>query len=90
MAIQVLLLDGFDTAIIGTGLNAGGLECVVYDGYKVQNILRELEYPGSLEEFLAELETLSPSPPELNTPLFVFIDERDVDEDTAGRAGRIH
>lgn len=90
MAIQVLLLDGFDTAIIGTGLNAGGLECVVYDGYKAQNILRELEYPGSLEEFLAELGAVSPSPPEPNAPLFVFIDERVVDEVTAGRAGLIH
>ena len=77
-SVSMVVLEGLDDAIIGTGAQYPGLEVLVYDGYKVFSILRKAGYnEEQAEEYLSSLqiETLGDL-----APIFVFMDNEVVDD----------
>jgi hypothetical protein len=78
--VQVVALEGFDQAIIGTAYR-GGNEVLVYDGYIAQAIVSELAgEQQSLHEFLTSIALHKLGD---KAPVFVYLDEDifgDIDE----------
>jgi hypothetical protein len=88
------VIQGFDEALIGTGLRTTGREVLVYDAYIAQDILNEW-FPNEgvlLVEFLRSIEVDSLGD---NAPIFVFRDDEILGEIRAARkaasgSGRVH
>lgn len=81
----MVTVEGFDSAIIGTGLRATGREVLVYDANKAQMILNSGMYAGvDIVEYLYGLGIDSLGD---NAPIFVFLDDEIVDELGRARKG---
>ena len=68
----MIALDGLDSAVLGTGVKDGN-EVLVYDAYKVLEMLYEAGYEDmSLEDYLEQtgLHEMGEV-----APLFVFLDD---------------
>ena len=82
----MIAIDGFEDALIGTGMRTTSLEVLVYDGYKAQELLNEFGYNDvDISEYLRLLGI-----DELGNkaPLFVFLDDEVRHELEQARAGR--
>lgn len=82
----MVVIDGLDSAIVGTALHANGLEVIAYDGYAVEELLAAGPYAGmSINDFLDEIGI---TPLGVMAPMFVFLD-RTVREEISDRGSRI-
>jgi hypothetical protein len=87
---QVIALEGFDQAVIGTAYR-GGNEVLVYDGHLAEAIVRSLEgEAATLEDFLTKISLSKLGD---RAPVFVYLDEDlfgDDDEILAGPGTSVH
>tara|TARA_R110002012_G_scaffold126216_4_gene277998 strand:- start:1222 stop:1503 length:282 start_codon:yes stop_codon:yes gene_type:complete len=86
MDLEMICLEGFDDAIVGTGLRDADAEVIVYDANKMQEILLWQGFPeNSLVGFL---ETIDLKVLGNQAPLFIYLDaelEHEVVERTEGK-----
>ena len=70
---EMISIDGFEDAIIGTALKQDGeTEVLVYDGYKAAEIFRSIDPDVDISLYLKFLESQGEG---LRTPIFVYLDK---------------
>lgn len=70
---EMISIDGFEDAIIGTALKQDGeTEVLVYDGYKAAEIFKSIDPQVDISLYLKFLEAQGEG---LRTPIFVYLDK---------------
>ena len=81
---QMYAIEGWDSAIIGTCFR-GGREVLVYDAYKIEELL--MAHEGSDEEYEEFIELLERDDLGEETPVFIYADSSLRDEVIAAKRG---
>lgn len=85
MNIEMISIQGFDEAILGTGIRESNREVLVYDADKCEELLITQGYGvNSLSHFLESIDVDSLGN---RAPLFIYLDAN-VDYDATDERGR--
>lgn len=71
MNIEMISIDGFDAAIIGTGIRAIAKEVLVYDADACEKLLRDNGFEDPLSIYLESIDVDSLGD---RAPLFIYLD----------------
>ena len=73
MNIEMISIDGFDEAIIGTGIRALAKEVLVYDANMCEDLLKSNGFSDPLSNYLESIDVDSSG---LCDPLFIYLDSK--------------
>ena len=77
MNIEMISIDGFDDAIIGTGIRALAKEVLVYDANMCEDLLKSNGFSAPLSNYLESIDVDSLGD---RAPLFIYLDSKADDE----------